>query len=58
MPLERIPRGDAGVHPDQSLVLVNYGSATGQEILDLAEDIRMSVLEKFDVMLEIEVNIL
>jgi len=51
-------RGDAGVHPDQSLVLVNYSSATGQEILDLAEDIRMSVLEKFDVMLEIEVNIL
>ena len=32
--------GDAGVHVHQPLVLVNYGNATGQEILDLAKRIQ------------------
>ncbi len=49
--------GDAGVHEKQALVLVNYGDATGQQILDLAKLIQNSVLEKFDVALEMEVNI-
>lgn len=51
-------RGDAGVHPRQALVLVNYGNATGTDILDLAEEIQQSVLEKFDVLLEMEVNVI
>lgn len=50
--------GDAGVHPDQPLVLVNYGSADGEQILDLATRIRESVLSRFDIMLEPEVNII
>jgi UDP-N-acetylmuramate dehydrogenase len=50
--------GDAGVHPFQALVLVNYGTATGSEILHLAHRIQQSVLEKFRISLEMEVNII
>jgi UDP-N-acetylmuramate dehydrogenase len=50
--------GDAGVHDKQALVLVNHGSATGEEIWELAGKIRASVLKKFDVALTPEVNII
>jgi UDP-N-acetylmuramate dehydrogenase len=50
--------GDAGVHPNQPLVLVNYGNATGLEILKLATTIREDVQKKFGILLEFEVNIL
>jgi UDP-N-acetylmuramate dehydrogenase len=48
--------GDAGVHKDQALVLVNHGNAKGREILQLANDIRKSVLFQFGIKLEMEVN--
>ena len=51
-------KGDAGVHQNQPLVLVNYGNATGQQILDLANQIRQSVKQKFGVLLEMEVNVI
>jgi UDP-N-acetylmuramate dehydrogenase len=50
--------GDAGVHPEQPLVLVNYGNATGREILELAKKIEDSVYQKFGIKFETEVNII
>lgn len=49
--------GHTGSHKDQALVLVNYGNATGQEILDLAQQIQISVKEKFGVDIVPEVNV-
>ncbi len=46
--------GNVGVHERQALVLINYGSATGEEMLALAADIQSSVMEKFSVSLELE----
>ncbi len=50
-------KGDAGVHDHQALVLVNYGHATGEQIITLAKDIQSSIKAKFDVSLEMEVNV-
>lgn len=50
--------GDAGVHEKQALVLVNYGKAEGTEIRNLSESIKKSVLDKFNVVLEREVEVI
>ena len=50
--------GDAGVHKNQALVLVNYGQASGKDILDLANMIKEKIKAKYGFNLEPEVNIL
>lgn len=48
---------DAGVHRLQSLVLVNYGAATGLQLLALARRIQRDIAERFNVELEMEPNL-
>ncbi len=50
--------GDAGVHKNQALVLVNYDKATGEEVLNLATKIQQKIKETFTISLEPEVNII
>ncbi|CAK4070537.1 UDP-N-acetylenolpyruvoylglucosamine reductase [Vibrio sp. 16] len=48
--------GGAQVHPNQALVLVNRGSASATDVVNLAEKVRACVSAKFDVELEHEVR--
>lgn len=48
---------DAGVHRLQSLVLVNYGAATGLQLLSLAQRIQEDIARRFNVQLEMEPNL-
>ncbi len=50
--------GDAGVHKKQALVLVNYGNATGEDILNLAHTIIRDVNKKYKITITPEVNII
>ncbi len=50
--------GDAGIHKNQALVLVNYGNATGQEILNVSKNIQETIFQKFGIHIEAEVNII
>jgi UDP-N-acetylmuramate dehydrogenase len=49
--------GDAGVHKNQALVLVNYGGASGNEILQLARKIQHKIKQEYGIELQPEVNI-
>ena len=50
--------GNAGIHKNQALVLVNYGNATGQEILNVSKDIQATILKEFGIAIEAEVNVI
>ena len=47
-----------GVHKNQALVLVNYGGANGNDILNLSKLIQNTIQKLFGINLEAEVNII
>lgn len=47
-------QGDVGVHAHQALVLVNYGGATREQVLTLANAIVADIAHRFAVTLEME----
>lgn len=51
-------KNGVGVHRNQALVLVNYGTGTGRDVLELSRQIQNSVAEKFGVALQPEVNLI
>ncbi len=50
-------KGSVGADERQALVLVNYGGATGKEIVAFAEYIKSVVWDRFEIRIESEVNI-
>jgi len=50
-------RGDAGVHDRQALVLVNHGTASGKDLLELAHHVQHSIRNRYGIDLQAEVNI-
>lgn len=46
-----------GVHKHQALVLVNYESESGQDVVQLAKHVQKQVLDKFGVLLSPEVRL-
>lgn len=50
--------GDAGIHKNQALVLVNYGNATGQEILIISKNIQETIFKTYGIHIEAEVNVI
>mgnify|MGYP005751826317 FL=1 len=49
-------KGEIGVHDKQALVLVNHGNGKGKDLKQLSLTIQQSILEKFGVQLQPEVN--
>jgi len=49
--------GNVGTHPNHALVIINYG-ATGKEIYEFSEQMRMDIKTNFDIDLEYEVKII
>lgn len=50
--------GNVGVHQNQALVLLAYEGATGEELLGLAEKIKRSVKDRFNIDIIPEVNVI
>lgn len=56
--LKQVAYGDAAVHQRQALVLINLGSAKGEELKRLAQHIIRVVFETYGVQLEPEVRLI
>ncbi len=56
--LKGIKRGKVGTYSKQSLIIINYGDATGSEVLEFSKYIIDEVNKKFNIILESEVNII
>jgi UDP-N-acetylmuramate dehydrogenase len=50
-------RGMAGVYADHSLIIVNYGTENGREIVDFMQEVQHEVRQRFGIMLTPEVRI-
>ena len=50
--------GNVGVWPHQALVIVNYGNATGHDVVTFYRKVQKKVVEQFGIQLEPEVNII
>lgn len=50
--------GNIGTYPNQALIIVNYGSSDGNEIVSFMHEVKSAVQEKFGIDLEPEVRIL
>lgn len=50
--------GDVGMHDKHALVLVNYGSGTGKDLVAFSQKVQKKVLDLFGIHLTPEVNIL
>lgn len=49
---------EVGIHNEQALVIVNYGNATGKEIISFKDFVKEKVYSIFGIHLEEEVNII
>lgn len=54
--LKGFTRNNVGVHDKQALVLVNYNSINGQDVVSLARYVQTKVFDTFDIILEPEVR--
>ena len=50
--------GNVGIDSKQALVMINLGGATGEQILEFAYKIQKDIKSKFEISIEMEVNIL
>ena len=55
---KNIKEKNVTVYKDQALVIINTGDAKGKDIYNFSQKIKKTVKEKFDILLEEEVNIL